>query len=219
MVDRKAFEKQYRPEPPAEWPDDKKQSFRKAAAKITIRELTEADREMYRIDAPFLVSYEKLKPEELFMLRVDTTDASWSMVSTPEVKKGAAIAAAKGRAVAGEIGGKVAEDAYLSAKRESVIEEARGKKFVPGRHEGATNKLHDLIEKALTKAPTLGNQELWDALAKKPPKGWEFFTSKHFSDSQHISRTGEGDISWNRFKTVAGKVRTVLGINLRNRKT
>ncbi len=51
---------------------------------------------------------------------------------------------------------------------------AHGQKFKDGRKQGSSGPIPKAIAKLLAKTPTMKNPDLWEAIKKKPPKGWSF---------------------------------------------
>lgn len=144
--DLEGFDKVARPEPPAHWPEDKKKAFREAAAKITIRPLTDEERTLYRTEAPFMMSYEGLTRDEMFLLGIDTADIGWSMVARQNVKNAVITHAIHAATQYGGMAGAVV-GAFTEAKRQSALDVANAEKAAPllkrqgkGRSEGSENE-------------------------------------------------------------------------------
>lgn len=84
---------------------------------------------------------------------------------------------------------------------------AGGQKFTLGRKTGAVSPIRKAIARELKKCPGMKNRELWDAIAAKPPKGWEFLDN---SLGQYAEGDGGGNMSYARFCNVCAEERRTL---------
>ena len=82
-----------------------------------------------------------------------------------------------------------------------------GLKFNRGRKTGATSPIRKAIARELKKSPGMKNPELWDAIAAKPPKGWEFCDN---SLGRYAEASGGKNMGYKRFCNVCGEERGKL---------
>lgn len=95
-------------------------------------------------------------------------------------------------------------DAYAALDLDAA---GMGEKFKQGRRPSTGGKIRAAVAKLLKKNPAMKNLELWQAIAAKPPKGWEFFDN-------NLGRYAEGDgganMGYPRFRNVAAEERQKL---------
>ncbi len=87
-----------------------------------------------------------------------------------------------------------------------------GLSFTMGRKVGTKGPIRKAIARLLKKHPDMKNPELWDAIAAKPPKDWEFVNNSQgrYAEGPPI-KTGErySTLSYGRFCTVCGVERKI----------
>lgn len=82
----------------------------------------------------------------------------------------------------------------------------QGKKFRDGRKPGTISPVRKFIRAALKKNPASTNNELWDAIVKRPPKGWTPIESPRLG--RYIERPRPaGNVGWARFRNIAAEER------------
>lgn len=81
---------------------------------------------------------------------------------------------------------------------------AHGKKF-QGRKRGAVSPIAKRASDYLERNPSATAIEVWDALAKRPPKGFRFVTSKPLG--RYIENGAAEVMGWRRFQTVVSERR------------
>lgn len=98
-------------------------------------------------------------------------------------------------------------DAVMRREGHRLGREAVGLKFTLGRQPGAASPIRKAIARELKKAPGMKNPELWDAIAAKPPKGWEFCRN---SLGRYAEASGGKNMDYKRFCNVCGEERGKL---------
>lgn len=109
---------------------------------------------------------------------IDTISAAWKGI----YRQGdAALAAAKKSAGQDDMQGVVqALEAFKLVREQMTLLRPmedlamQGRKFSQGRKLNSGGPIRKAIAGALSKDGTLKNQQLWNAIAKNPPKGWTF---------------------------------------------
>ncbi|MDE2174900.1 MAG: hypothetical protein KGJ54_06400 [Betaproteobacteria bacterium] len=120
------------------------------------------------------------------------------------------------RKIIAEVGARVAlEDALDMPMRfrtdpelaiADALERAAGVPFTAGRKVGSIAALRKRMDTLLQRSPDLTNEELWRAMQKKPPKGWEFFEQpSRYAMGPHGHNTG-----WKAFMNAAAKARKAI---------
>lgn len=82
-----------------------------------------------------------------------------------------------------------------------------GKKFRGGRKIGTKGLVRKAIAAHLKTHPTSKNDEIWTALSKKPPRGWEFFDNRV---GRYISGPENHNIDLRRFQNICADERRAL---------
>jgi hypothetical protein len=83
-----------------------------------------------------------------------------------------------------------------------------GAKFSKGRKANTSGPIRKAIQRLLKKSQALKNSELWEAIANRPPKGWEPFNNS-MGRYMEGPKAGEG-MSYARFCNVASEERRKL---------
>jgi len=102
------------------------------------------------------------------------------------------------------------DDRLASALQDMVLAQAHaGAPFKAGRKKGTISPLRKAIKKALAANPDATNYELWNAVAHKPPRGYQAY------DSPRLGRYFEGPtprdgMKFPRFRNVAAEERKLL---------
>lgn len=78
-----------------------------------------------------------------------------------------------------------------------------GKRFKQGRKKGSAGPVRKAIARRLRKNPLAKNPEIWEALRKAPPRGWQFFENRQ---GQYIEHQ-DGYTGRHHFNTICGEER------------
>jgi hypothetical protein len=84
-----------------------------------------------------------------------------------------------------------------------------GEKFSKGRKLGTGGPIRKAIARLLKKNPLLKNVELWNMLASRPPRGWQFYDRPKIGRYIEGPKGGDG-MSYARMRTVAAEERRKL---------
>lgn len=89
----------------------------------------------------------------------------------------------------------------------------KGVKFSSGRDKDSVGKIRKLIRAELKKSPTMKNQELWDVISNKLPKGWKVFktTSGEYLEGPNYANGVIQYTNYKSFSNSAAKERQLLG--------
>jgi hypothetical protein len=82
---------------------------------------------------------------------------------------------------------------------------ATGEKFRQGRKVGTGGPIRKVIAELLAKEPTLSNAQLWDAIRKKPPKGWKSQDNVKFG--KYFEGPENKNMGYSRFLNVCAEER------------
>lgn len=82
----------------------------------------------------------------------------------------------------------------------------QGKKFLDGRKIGSIGAIRKFIRTTLKKDSSLKNEELWEAIRKRPPKGWTAMENSAFG--RYVEGPSPRDnVKWSSFCNIAAKER------------
>lgn len=89
------------------------------------------------------------------------------------------------------------------------LDRKTGKAFKQGRKQGAVGPVRKFIRAALKKNSEIKNEELWQAITKKPPNGWTPMESPRLG--RYIEAPAKGkNVEWKSFCTYAAEERKRL---------
>ena len=91
----------------------------------------------------------------------------------------------------------------------------KGVRFAPGRDKDAVGEIRNFIRTKFKKSPLVTNAQLWDAISKKPPKGWREINSPRLGIYLEGPPKVNGDIQYVKYASfcnAAAKERRLLKV-------
>lgn len=135
---------------------------------------------------------------------VETLDVGVSVVP---VEKALRLAAIGEFAAAGRIFRTLLNGETIPALIKSLARE--GKKFRAGRKSGSIRPVRKFIRSRLKQNHSIKNQEIWDDIRSRPPKGWTPMQNARLG--RYIEGPNPGDnVGWPRFRNIAAQERKLL---------
>jgi len=97
-------------------------------------------------------------------------------------------------------------DAMAHFKDYQLFDDAvQGEKFTAGRKRGSVSPIRKAIARLLAKRPDMDNEELWDSIAKRPPRSHDFY-----EDRERLIEGPERTIKYPTFRNIASMERRKL---------